>query len=199
MFPLFLSLLPLLIPSAYLYPMENKALSTRQQQQHWGLRSPHTTTQIKLKDTKHQDHTAITSRLLHLAYPKTKTTTQQSTIVYDMDGDKQTNRQSPSTSRLAVVIGKSLVDCGFERMRSFHLVCGGAREACGWLDQKESLHGLMERTVICLVGVVVLGGGMQTMERLVAAGFGGNRRFTMVRWGKGDMLVILGEGLNVHG
>ena len=156
-------------------------------------------TQIKLKDTKHQDHTAITSRLLHLASPKTKTTRQQSTIVYDIDGDKQTNRQSPSTSRLAVVIGKSLVDCGFERMQSFHLVCGGAREACGWLDQKESLHGWMERMVICLVGVVVLGGGIQTMERLVAAGFGGNRRFTMVRWGKGDMLVILGEGLNVHG
>ena len=87
MFPLFLSLLPSLIPSAYLYPMENKALSTRQQQQHWGLRSPHTTTQIKLKDTKHQDHTAITSRLLHLASPKTKTTTQQSTIVCDMDGE----------------------------------------------------------------------------------------------------------------
>ena len=147
-------------------------------------------TQIKLKDTKHQDHTAITSRLLHLASPKTKTTTQQSTIVYDIDGDKQTNRQSPSTS---------LVDYGFERMQSFHLVCGGARETCGWLDQKESLHGWMERMVICLVGMVVLGGGMQTMERLVAAGFGGNRRFTMVRWGKGDMLVILGEGLNVHG
>ena len=95
-------------------------------------------------------------------------------------------------------------------MRSFHLVCGGAREACGrldqkeslhgWMDGKESLHGWMERMVICLVvGVVVLGGGMQTIKRLVAAGFGGNRRFTMVRWGKGDMLVILGEGLNVHG
>ena len=44
-------------------------------------------TQIKLKDTKHQDHTAITSCLLHLASPKTRTTTQQSTIVYDIDGD----------------------------------------------------------------------------------------------------------------
>ena len=51
MFPLFLSLLPSLIASAYLYPMENKALSTRQQQQHWGLHSPHMTRESDLVET----------------------------------------------------------------------------------------------------------------------------------------------------